>query len=181
MLTLENLLPQLEFQYSKMLKDGIQVGLVGYIGCTPAELGEFFADRFRCDSINLASTEIGNNPRFFLKAARIFRKAVSRLPCYSEPILRAGAEVYKAISKRDTRVFPKTIPLEIRDYHKNLPILLVDDDSFTGRTLEFWKSATQEHAGVQAYTFTITTVGDYRPDYFCMDQWRPFEWRPIGV
>ena len=39
MLTIENLLPELENQYSQMAKDGVSVGLLGYIGGTPSQLG----------------------------------------------------------------------------------------------------------------------------------------------
>ncbi len=181
MLTIDNLMPELEIQYSRMVEDRINVGLVGYIGGTPSELGDFFAEHFGCDCVNLASTGIVKDPNFFWRASSLFRKGVSKLPYCNEPILRAGAEVYKWISGNMNRTFPETIPLEVINYHQESPILLVDDNSFTGRTLEFWKEVIRKRANVSTYTLTITAIGDYRPDYVCSTKWASFEWRPIGV
>lgn len=181
MLTIDKLLPELEIQYSRMVEDGINVGLVGYIGGTPPELGDFFAERFNCDCVNLASTGISKDPNLFWRASSFLRKGVSKIPYCNRLIIRAGAEIYQYLSSKMNRTFPETIPPEIMNYHQESPILLVDDNSLTGRTLEFWKEVIKKSTNVSSHTFTITAIGDYRPDYVCTTKWASFEWRPIGV
>ena len=60
-------------------------------------------------------------------------------------------------------------------------VLLVDDNCFTGQTFDLWKDKIKKDIGKDTKTFSITITGNCKPDFYCIDGWRSFEWRPIGI
>lgn len=175
-LTCDDVVEDLEKVYEQMAVDGLKVGLVGYIGGTPESIGRFFSERFCCELINLPSTGMEGNYRVAIKLANIVYDYFPE--CFRIPV----SIVYKSIRKSRKTIFPENFKFNGLLYKgDDLPILLVDDNSFTGRTFEFWKHKIEENAQRAVYTFSITRTGSYKPDYFCIDGWRSFEWRPVGV
>ena len=156
----------------QMLKDNLNIGLVAYIGCTPEFVGNYFANALQTEKIHLASIKRKNKNK---KLAKFLNKSYKFLPT---PILKIIAKQYKSVYSSSERETPEDITI---DLPKNKNILLVDDNSLTGKTLELWKEKLSSLTKNKILTYSITTTGEYKPDYYSINGWRSFEWRLIGV
>ena len=87
------------------------------------------------------------------------------------------ANFYKSFNREVSAEAPLDDILKCTD---GLPILIVDDNVFTGKTLETWKSRFNRR-NKDAVTFAITKTGDYSPDYCCLNGWYSFDWAPLGI
>ena len=101
-------------------------------------------------------------------------------PYLPEGVLRLLSHQYRRLYSNGERVLPDFSLEELTNVNTR-EMLLVDDNAFTGKTIEMWKDRLQNRTNKNVLTFTITVTGDYRPDYFCIEGWRSFEWRPIGI
>lgn len=164
----------LEKAHDQMIAEGLEVGLVGHIGGGTAQIGCFFADAFGCGCTQLPSV---------LRKGRsvALAKLVNGIyPYFPEVILRTLSHQYKRLYSRGERILPD-FDLEELINVENHEMLLVDDNAFTGKTLELWKQRIENGTNKRIHTFALTVTGDYRPDYFCIEGWRSFDWRPIGI
>jgi hypothetical protein len=176
-LTFDGISGNLHEAYLKMLSDDLQVGLVAYIGNTIKPIGNYFAGAFGCELVGLqSSTTKGKNKSLM----GILNNCI--YPVLPERLLKAVSNYYKKAYQSSERFIEKT-PIDERllKYEKNIPILLVDDNAFTGKTFELWKRKIKEMMGKNTVTFSVTVTGDYKPDYHCFDGWHSFKWRHIGI
>jgi len=158
---------------SEYISDGgLKPELIAYIGNTPKEIGEFFAKFFRCETCFLPSLRKKRNKSI----AKMINPLYNHLPA---GMLKIISQMYKTIYSME-RIPPKDFELDKRFYDRGL-ILLVDDNTQTGRTLETWKRKIKDKTGKSACTFSLAVSGNYKPDYYCFDKWRSFKWRPIGI
>ncbi len=175
-LTFEELVEDLERTYEQMKSDDLRIGLVAHIGDATEPIGNYFANAFNCDIIHLPSIKRkGKNQTL----TNLVNNISPHLP---EFILRIISYQYKRIYRSSEKLFPGDDDLdELSKYEKDSPILLVDDNSFTGKTLELWKQKIKGITGKLVWTYSITVTGSYEPDYYSIKGWRSFEWRPIGI
>jgi hypothetical protein len=147
--------------------------IVAHVGEKSERLGRVFAERFQSDMVCLPSLNVkGYTPRL--------KKFTNRaLRCLPEAVLRELSIKYKKWIQKTNLVLPEDFDMGCVRGDKTL--LLVDDSTFTGNTMEFWKRKIKDSSDGEVYTFSITVNGDYRPDYFCTDEWQPFDWRPVGI
>ena len=171
-LTYESITRDLDLVFDRMVADGFEAGIVGHLNKTES-IGAHFADCFRCDYVELPSLRKGRN-------ARLARTLNSIYPYLPEIVLKNIAERYKRIYSSSERTFPDFDTREVFAGDTS-PVLIVDDNAYTGKSLEMWKREIQEKSGRDVKTFSITVTGDYKPDYFCYKGWHSFEWRPIGL
>ena len=172
MLRYKDILIELEKTAFKMKSEKLEIDLVCHLGNKTKQIGDYFANFFECENIEFPSL---NRPNRNASLARILNKMYFFIP---ENILKTLSEQYKRIYQRDSRILKKDFDLEETiSNHKSL--LLVDDNSFTGKTFDGWKRMI--NGKVRVHTFSITITGDYIPDYFCIRGWRSFEWRLIGI
>lgn len=166
------IIPDLEKTYDQMRKNGLEIDLVGNIGNKTKQIGNFFANAFNCDRIELPSLlRKGGNKTLAKTLNTVY-------PYFPEPVLRFLAERYKRLYHRDERILEENLDLNyLIGNHKS--ILLTDDNTFTGKTFEGWKNML--NGRINTSTFAITVTGDYHPDYSLIDGWRSLEWRPIGM
>jgi len=158
----------------QMIEEGLEIGLVGHIGAGTSRIGHFFSNVFECECVPLPSViRKGRN-------ATLAKLVNSIYPYLPEPALEALSHRYKKLYSKNDRFLPDFNLDSLRDVECE-GMLLVDDNAFTGKTFELWKQRLEEEGSKDVYTFAITTTGNYRPDYFCIDGWRSFEWRPIGI
>jgi len=176
-LTFEGIQGNLNEAYLKMLSDDRKVGLVAYVGNTIKPLGDYFANAFGCDVISLHSTTTIKKNRPLMK---ILNSCI--YPVLPEPVLRKISSYYKKRYMKSERSI-ENVPIDekLLKYDKNFPILLVDDNVFTGKTFELWRQRIKETTGKDTVTFSVTVTGLYMPDYHCYEGWHPFEWRHIGI
>jgi hypothetical protein len=175
-LTVDDLRKDLESVCAQITADERDIGLVAYIGGVPEEIGDIFAAKFDCEAINLPSTKVDTN---CLPPKRIRSFVNSYLPSF---LLWGLSYIYRWVSRTNERIPPDDFDItNLMTGRQDSAVLLVDDNVFTGRTMEYWKSQIERNTGRTAYTFSITTLDGYCPDYHCIDGWRSFEWRPIGV
>ena len=173
-LTYERVRGELIKVSDQMIEEGLDIGLVGHIGTGTSKIGRFFSDFFKCECVSLPSV-IRRNRNTDLA------KLVNRIyPYLPESVLEVLSYRYKQLYSRDDRFLPD-FNLDCLVDVKCEGMLIVDDNAFTGKTFELWKQRLEEDASKKIYTFAITTTGNYRPDYSCIDGWRSFEWRPIGI
>lgn len=171
----EDIVEELDKTYQQMKFDGIKIGLIAYIGGTPEQIARYFSERFCCEYVNIPSTGIKKNLNNYVKLANpIYRH-------FPEFFRKPLSLVYKYIRKRSETCFPNDFNFNEVLHNNDLAVLLVDDSTFTGKTLDFWKSTIKQNTGKEVYSFSITVVGNYTPDYFCFEKWHSFAWRPIGV
>jgi hypothetical protein len=164
----------LEKVHDQMTAEGLEVGLVGHIGAGTAQMGCFFADSFDCKCIQLPSIiRKGRN-------AALAKIVNGIYPYFPEVILRTLSHQYRKLYSKGERMLPDFDLGELINV-ESPEMLLVDDNAFTGKTLELWKQRIEDDANKRIHTFSLTVTGDYRPDYFCIEGWRSFEWRAIGV
>ncbi len=174
-LTYKDLEDDLRKISQQMSLDGLDFGLIGYIGGSPEYIGNFFAEHFGCKLLHLPSINRKNRNKTL---AGMVNKIYPFLP---ENILKLISSQYKRLYKSSERIFPEDFKFDKLSYEKDLPILLVDDNALTGKTFEIWKKKIKENIGKSVYTFSITVAGDYKPDYLCIEGWHSFEWRSIGI
>ncbi|RMF54643.1 hypothetical protein D6745_04590 [Candidatus Woesearchaeota archaeon] len=175
-LSLDDLTVHLGRAYVRMLADNLSVGLVTTIGPKTRPIGEYFSEKFGCELANLPSlNREGRNEAL----ARILNTIYPYLPI---PVLRLLSREYMRLYQRSKRSVPNNLDLDsILIAEPESTILLVDDNSFTGKTFELWKEEIKKLKPNPIVTFSVTVTGDYRPDYYCIEGWRSFEWRAIGV
>tara|TARA_B100001971_G_C18135736_1_gene507492 strand:+ start:154 stop:687 length:534 start_codon:yes stop_codon:yes gene_type:complete len=175
-LNFSDLEKDLEAVCEQMVADMVNPEVVGYIGSKTEFIGDFFADRFDCESVYLPSLHVNGHTR----AAKKMLNAMLRH--FPERALVPISNIYKKYIQSASRCIPEGFTLDgSLNYEGDSPILLVDDSAFTGETLDAWKQEVEKTTGKKVYTFSITVIDGYRPDYYCIEDWRPFEWRPIGV
>jgi len=164
----------LEKVRDQMISNSLDIGLVGHIGGGTAQIGHFFAEAFGCENTQLPSVIRKG------RSVALAKLLNSVYPYFPEFVLRGLSHQYKRLYSKGERVLPN-FSLEELTKGGNSEILLVDDNAFTGKTLELWKQSIENKVNKKVHTFTLTVTGDYRPDYFCVEGWRSFEWRPIGI
>lgn len=174
-LNYSSILNNLEQISERMKNDELSFGLIGCIGNTPNQIGEFFAQQFNCELVHLSSMQRKNKNKPLAKIAN------GIYPLLPENILRFLSRYYLKMYSSSERVIQKENGLERFFQENNSSVLLVDDNTLTGKTLEIWKQQIQKKTNRKVYTFTIAVSGDYHPDYYCFDSWHSFEWRPIGI
>lgn len=176
-LTFDGISGNLHEVHLKMLSDNVQAGLVACIGNKIKPIGDYFAKAFNCDVVGLRSlTTQGKNKCLM----GILNNCI--YPALPECLLEAVSNYYKKVYKSSRR-FLEDAPVDERllKYEGDNPILLVDDNSFSGKTFELWKQKINDMTGKNTVTFSVTATGSYRPDYHCFDDWHSFEWRYIGI
>jgi hypothetical protein len=160
---------------NQMVSDGLNIGLVGHLGEKTQPIAEFFSNLFNCDKVFIPSvTREGKNTTLSKLLNFIY-------PYFPESILGILAEHYKTIYEKKDRVPIGELMFDRASLNAGQSILLVDDNAYTGQTLEMSKERIRKHIDLPISTFTITVTGNYRPDYFCFEGWRSFKWRPIGM
>jgi len=174
-LSLTRTIESLACIYDRMEKDNLRIGAVGYIGGIPEQLGGYFAERFNSRLIHLPSLKFTKHRRMM----GLMDDIHTQLPeCFLETILK----IYKQVYRHKKRILPQGFSLDdLSDIENSLPVLLVDDNAYTGKTFEFWKDNVKKETGRDSYTFSVTAIGDYKPDYYCFENHCSFEWRPIGI
>jgi hypothetical protein len=173
-LTLDSIAEDLGKVTRQILSDELDIGIVGYLGTGTRPIGLYFGDALNCGVVKLPSIMRKNRSA---SLAKMINKAY---PFFPENLLRVLSQQYKRIYHNSERIFPRDFNWNKLKGSKS-EILLVDDNALTGSTLEMWKSEIKENTKRNTKTFSITVTGDYRPDYFCYEGWRSFEWRPIGI
>jgi len=174
-LTPENLKPNLQKVLGEMQRDNLDVGLVAHISELTRPIGLFFSDNFGSDILELPSP----NRKGRIKPLTDFVNCTyHHMP---EFLLRFFAERHKKLHERafyycDSRSI--SVPLEL---NREGIILLVDDNAYTGKTLELWRRKLNEETQRDVRTFSIAVTGDYHPDYYCLNGWNSFSWRPVGI
>jgi len=168
----KDIISDLERTVGLMKKDNLNIGIVANISDKTCFLGTYFSENFNCDKISLPSLHRpGKNHLLAYALNTIY-------PFFPECILKNLSEHYKTLYKRDNRILKAEFDFNgTLEGHKSM--LLVDDNAFTGKTLENWKKIIGDR--IKVHTFSITITGDYKPDYFCLEGWKSFEWRPIGI
>jgi len=175
-LTFKDIEKNLEKVYQEMLSASLEIGLIGYIGGTPLIVSDFFSNKFRCNSLNLPSTKIEGDLSKHIAFARFIYGS------FPESFRKPVSYTYRYYRKNRRTIFPEINgELEQLSKEENKGVLLVDDNTYTGRTMKFWKREILNIQGIVPKTFAITVIGDYRPDYYCFDSWKSFDWRPVGV
>ena len=160
----------------KIKLDGLRVDAVAHIGNSATEdLGMFFSERFDCPSLPLDSPNREGRIRLFTS---FINKAYFHLPTWA---LEAIAEKHRNLHKKARYYCDPLSESEILPFGESPSILLVDDNVYTGKTLELWKTKLYNVGSSRVTTFAITATGDYLPDYYCTTDWISFSWRPIGV
>lgn len=173
-LTLDDLMPHLARSTAAMRKKSVQPVLVTHIGDTTEPLGKYFAGQFHCPLKRVPSLQ---------RKGRSARTAAMLNGVYqhvSPEMLYLLSYGYRLLYQYGQREFPREeqLPFQNGEYKGN--ILLVDDNSYTGRTLEAWKTRMVAR-GREVTTFAVTATGDYKPDFYCFEHWQSFAWRPIGI
>ena len=159
-----------------MHTDGLNIGLVGYIGNTEL-LGRYFAESFCCEAIRLPSAKRKGATPWLARALN------GIYPYFPEPALRALSHFYRLLYSSSERVLPNTLNLDdLAECERYLTMVLVDDNTYTGKTMELWKAKLKSvRPDIDVITFSAAVTGEYKPDYYCFTKWRSFEWRPIGI
>lgn len=147
--------------------------LVAHVGEKSERIGSFFAEQFNAGLICLPSLDLKS---YSPKLKKITNTALRFLP---ESVLRRLSKSYKQWIRKIDLVLPEDFDLSV--ISGNDSVLLVDDSTFTGNTMEFWKKRIRDSSDGRVYTFSITVNGDYHPDYFCSEEWQSFAWRPLGI
>ena len=172
MLKYKDIISDLERISLVMKSDKLEIDLVAYLGYKTSFLGKYFSDFFNCQEIEFPSLHRPNRSKFL---ANTLNEIYPILP---ESVLYILSKHFKKLYQKDVRVLKKNFDLKrVLDGYKS--ILLVDDNAFTGKTLEGWKKMIDKK--VDIHTFSITVTGEYKPDYFCLEGWHSFEWRAIGI
>ena len=174
-LTFDSFLGDLERAYMSMKSDGLNVGLVVSTGEHTDLIGKYFANRFGCENIKVPSP---NRKGRIRALSNIAAELYSHLP---ERALISLAELHKRIHRLSEYSCHENGLPSLLKYKDGLPILLAEDNAYTGKTLELWKRRLQEITNNEIITFSITITGDYKPDYYCIEGWRSFAWRPAGI
>jgi hypothetical protein len=173
-LRFDDLGKDLDRVFMEMVSKKLEVGTVAVLGTGTEPLGEYFSEKFGCKKVKIPSVmRKGRNKRL----AHILNSAYPYLPELALNILSQG---YKRLYSRSDRIIPE-FPIDYLFEDNGLPILLTDDNCFTGKSLSLWKDMIENKTKREVKTFSITVTGDYFPDYFCYRGWRSFEWRPIGI
>ena len=174
--TLDNLIPDLDQEISKMERDELCFASVAHIGNKTMDLGRHFSNYFNIPLIGLPSLD--RRSVISKPLIQALNRVYNFLPV---PILRVLSGGYKRMYRHSERTIPEFDSANLSDSLGGGSLLLVDDNSLTGLTFEAWKGEIQRINPSPITTFSITATGDYRPDYFCYDSWRSFSWRPIGI
>jgi hypothetical protein len=177
-ITIENIKPELDKIIKKMKHDSLQFGLVAHCGYKTEPLGKHIAESFHCETVRLDSLQRSKiHPRLSIILNKIYKYFPTRL-------LYSLSLKYQDIYLSNTQHLPSTqcIPFAITTYSKQLPILIIDDTVFTGNTLEAWKHKIQSlNPHLNIITCSLTVTGTYIPNYYYLKEWRPFEWKQIGM
>lgn len=159
--------------FDQMLYQEINIDSVGHIGKRTRPLGLYFAKGFDCGCVQLPSANREG------KNSTLTKIVNSIYPFLPESVLRPIAHQYKKLYSRNNRFLPD---FDLDQLLKgDGSVLLVDDNCFTGQTFKLWGEKIKEDTGKDTKTFSITITGDCKPDFYCIDGWRSFEWRPIGI
>ena len=172
--TIKSLIPDLEKISQRMSEDGLDVGLIAHVSSVTMPVGEFFAERFGSEILEVPSPGRQGRNRFL---TYLINAAYPHMP---ESALRFFAERHKRLHERAHYYCDPNF--DISPFYEALGkggILLVDDNAYTGKTLELWKEKLEEVSNV--ITFSIAVTGEYRPDYYCRKGWHSFDWRPVGI
>ena len=172
-LTLDQITEELTTACSQISQDEPGINIVAHIGPNTEPLGTYIANQLGAKKIWLPSLNRKSKKQGLVN---VLNRMYDHVP---EIALRILAEGYKFVYSRE----PREMPNGALDsaLTSGSGILLVDDNAFTGITLERWKSRIQEDYKGPVRTFTITVTGQYVPDYHLIDSWRSFEWRKIGI
>ncbi|MEK6897516.1 MAG: hypothetical protein AABW93_03225 [Nanoarchaeota archaeon] len=160
--------------FTRMNSDGLEIGTVVNLGTGTEQLGLYFSDRFGCKKTQLPSVIRKGRNR---KLAHILNSSYPYFPEFALKLLSYG---YRRLYSGSERIIPD-ISLKGMLSDTGLPVLLVDDNCFTGNSLNLWKTRIENETKIRVKTFAITVTGNFRPDYFCFEGWHSFEWRPIGI
>ena len=135
-----------------MLSASLEIGMIGYIGGTPLIVSDFFSNKFGCNSLNLPSTKIEGNLSKHIASARFIYGS------FPKSFRRPVSYAYRYYRKNRRTIFPQINgELEQLSKEENKGVLLVDDNTYTGRTMEFWKREILNIQGIVPKTFAITT------------------------
>lgn len=171
-LNYDQLIEDLDKTFDQMIQKNIQATSVCHIGEKTESLGFYFAKAFDCSCIQLPSANRKGRNSDLTKIVN------SIYPFFPECFLKILSYQYKRIYSHAERFLPD---FNLNRILEGNLILLVDDNCFTGRTFELWKDKIKEETNKNVKTFSITITGNYKPDFYCIDGWRSFEWRPIGI
>lgn len=174
-LTFNEIRPRLEEICERLNSEGVAPDLVAFVGNKTENIGEYFAEAFGCKAIFLPSLGIRTVKPYF----KPINKVLSYFP---EKTLQPFAEIYKTFIEKANITLLEDFTLQNSlNLAVSSAVLLVDDSTVTGRTMEFWKKELGKVTTKPVYTFSVTTPGDYKPDYSCIRGWRSFKWRPTGI
>jgi len=166
------LIEDLDKTFGQMIYQEINISTVVHISKKTRSLGLYFAKNFNCGCIQLPSTiRKGKNSALTSIVNSIY-------PFLPESILKSLSHQYKKLYSHSERSLPS---FNLDQLTGEGSILLVDDNCFTGQTFKLWEEEIKKQTGRDTKTFSITVTGDCKPDFYCIEGWRSFEWRPIGI
>ncbi len=172
-LSYDMLMKDLDKVFDEMVSQDVNVDIVGHIGTRTKPLGRYFANGFGCDYVQLPSANRKG------KNSSLARAINSVYPFLPENMLESISHKYKKLYSQGDRFIPHFNLNPI--LHEINSILLVDDNCLTGETFNLWKNKIRKETETNVITFSITVTGDCEPDFYCIEGWRSFEWRSIGV